>query len=151
MQLRARGRASLIVAARGDPARAGLIDAPAVIDALGPEGLLINVARGFVVDQPALIAALKSGRLGGAALDVFDPEPAGAAEWAKVPNVLLSPHMGVGDAGGGTAGWSSRRSATCAATTPAQPLRSRVVWSGLRARPPRGLRQPATARSCQKR
>ena len=65
-----------------------------VIDALGPEGLLINVARGFVVDEDALIVALRDGRLGQAALDVFDPEPTSAERWADVPNTLLAPHIG---------------------------------------------------------
>ena len=49
---------------------------------------------GFVVDEPALIAALKDGRLGGAALDVFDPEPTAPERWADVPNTVLAPHHG---------------------------------------------------------
>ena len=82
----------LIVAARAHDDTRGLIDA-AVIDALGPHGLLVNIARGFVIDEGALIAALTDGRLGQAALDVFDPEPADPARWAGVPNVLLQPHL----------------------------------------------------------
>lgn len=69
----------------------GLISAE-VIDALGPEGLLVSVARGAVTDEEAVIAALQEGRLGGAALDVFDPEPASPERWSDVPNVLMSPH-----------------------------------------------------------
>jgi phosphoglycerate dehydrogenase-like enzyme len=65
-----------------------------VIDALGPGGLLINVARGQLVDEDALIAALKAERLGMAALDVFATEPTPAERWADVPNVVLSPHTG---------------------------------------------------------
>ena len=81
----------LIVAARADEGNRGLIDR-AVIEALGPQGLLVNVARGQLVDEAALIAALKEGRLGMAALDVFETEPTPADRWASVPNVLLSPH-----------------------------------------------------------
>ncbi|SNS12090.1 Lactate dehydrogenase [Sphingomonas laterariae] len=81
----------LFVAARADDASRGLVDGR-VIEALGAGGLLINISRGFVVDEQALIAALRDGRLGQAALDVFDPEPTVAARWADVPNTLLSPH-----------------------------------------------------------
>jgi hydroxypyruvate reductase len=81
---------TLIVAARGD-ARA-LVDR-AVIDAVGCDGYIINVARGQVIDEDALIAALHDGRLGGAGLDVFWEEPAPPARWANVPNVVLSPHV----------------------------------------------------------
>ena len=83
----------LVVAARASEDNRGLID-QAVIDALGPTGLLINVARGQLVDEEALIAALKDGRLGMAALDVFAVEPTPAERWAGVPNVVLSPHSG---------------------------------------------------------
>jgi lactate dehydrogenase-like 2-hydroxyacid dehydrogenase len=81
----------LVVAARASEDNRGLIDR-AVIDALGPHGLLVNVSRGQLVDEDALIAALKDGRLGMAALDVFEAEPTPAARWADVPNVVLSPH-----------------------------------------------------------
>jgi lactate dehydrogenase-like 2-hydroxyacid dehydrogenase len=81
----------LVVACRADAANRGLISA-GVIEALGPNGLLVNVARGSLVDEDALIAALKAGRLGGAALDVFETEPTRAERWAEVPNVLLTPH-----------------------------------------------------------
>jgi lactate dehydrogenase-like 2-hydroxyacid dehydrogenase len=69
-----------------------LIDAP-VLDALGPEGLIVNVARGGVVDEDALVAALHAHRIAGAALDVFAEEPASPQRWANVPNTLLSPHI----------------------------------------------------------
>lgn len=83
----------VLVAARADDRNRGMIDA-AILDALGPEGLLVNVARGQLVDEAALIDALRTGRLGGAALDVFDPEPTDPGRWADVPNVVLTPHTG---------------------------------------------------------
>ncbi|MCE8008208.1 2-hydroxyacid dehydrogenase [Aestuariivita sp.] len=69
----------------------GLISA-AVLEALGPDSGLVNVARGSVVDQTALIAALQDGRLGWAALDVFEDEPHVPDALRALPNVLLSPH-----------------------------------------------------------
>jgi lactate dehydrogenase-like 2-hydroxyacid dehydrogenase len=81
----------LVVAARADGSNEGLISRE-VIEALGPQGLLVNVARGQLVDEDALIAALKDGRLGMAALDVFATEPTAAARWADVPNTVLTPH-----------------------------------------------------------
>ena len=81
----------LVVAARATPENRGLISQD-VIEALGQEGLLVNVSRGQVVDEDALIAALADGRLGMAALDVFAEEPTPAARWAAVPNVVLTPH-----------------------------------------------------------
>ena len=81
----------LFVAVRAGPANVKLIDT-AVIEAVGPKGLICNVSRGFVVDQDALIAALKDGRLGSAALDVFEPEPTSAELWRDVPNAVLTPH-----------------------------------------------------------
>lgn len=82
----------LIVAARGDDSTRGLVSA-AVIDALGADGLIVNVSRGFVIDELAMIAALKVGKLGGAALDVFEHEPIRGSDWAEVPNLLMAPHV----------------------------------------------------------
>ena len=73
-----------------------LIDAPALA-AMKPDAILLNAARGGVVDEAALVQALKAGKLGGAALDVFETEPltaAAAERFIDVPNVLLTPHIG---------------------------------------------------------
>ena len=83
----------LMVACKGGPDTRHLVSA-AVIDALGPNGTLINVARGSVVDEPALIAALAQGRLGHAALDVFESEPSPSPEVLKLPNVIVQPYHG---------------------------------------------------------
>lgn len=83
----------LVVACKADETNRGLISR-AVIEALGPQGLLVNVARGQLVDEDALIAALRDGRLGQAALDVFETEPTEASRWADVPNTVLTPHTG---------------------------------------------------------
>jgi len=81
----------LAIAARGD--QAGLVSAD-VIKALGPDGVLVNISRGTVVDEDALIAALKSGALGAAGLDVFSEEPTPIERWTDVPNTTLLPHLG---------------------------------------------------------
>lgn len=65
-----------------------------VLEALGPEGLLINVARGSVVDEAALIDALQSGKLGMAGLDVFEREPHIPDALKTMENVILLPHVG---------------------------------------------------------
>lgn len=74
------------------PDTASIADA-AVFDALGPDGLFVNVGRGELVDQPALVDALVDGRLGGAGLDVTTPEPLPAddALW-DAPNLIITPH-----------------------------------------------------------
>jgi lactate dehydrogenase-like 2-hydroxyacid dehydrogenase len=83
----------LMVACKGGPETHHLVSA-AVIDALGPNGTLINVARGSVVDEAELIAALAEGRLGHAALDVFENEPNPSPELLKLPSVIVQPHHG---------------------------------------------------------
>jgi hydroxypyruvate reductase len=65
-----------------------------VIEALGPSGILVNVARGAVVDEDALVEALKSGKLGGAGLDVFVNEPQVPPALFAMDNVVLQPHVG---------------------------------------------------------
>jgi lactate dehydrogenase-like 2-hydroxyacid dehydrogenase len=66
----------------------------AVIEALGPSGILVNVARGAVVDEDALVEALKTGKLGGAGLDVFVNEPQVPEVLFGMDNVVLQPHVG---------------------------------------------------------
>lgn len=83
----------LICITPGGPATRKLVNAE-VINALGPKGTLINVSRGSVVDEKALIAALKSGQLGWAGLDVFENEPHVPTELMQLKNVVLLPHVG---------------------------------------------------------
>ncbi|EMS54328.1 Glyoxylate/hydroxypyruvate reductase B [Triticum urartu] len=66
-----------------------------VLDALGKDGVLINVGRGANVDEAALVAALKEGRIAGAGLDVFEDEPKVPAELLPMDNVVLTPHVAV--------------------------------------------------------
>lgn len=89
----------LVVACKADETNRGLISRE-VLQALGPDGLLVNVARGQLIDEDALIDMLKSGALGQAALDVFMEEPTEPSRWADVPNLVLTPHT----AGATTAG-----------------------------------------------
>ena len=83
----------LMVACKGGPDTRHLVSA-AVIEALGPKGTLINVARGSVVDEAALVAALAGGRIGHAALDVFESEPNPSPRLLELPNVIVQPHHG---------------------------------------------------------
>ena len=85
----------LVVIIPGGPETEALVDAE-VINALGPTGTLINVARGSVVDEAALIAALTSGRLGSAGLDVYLNEPNPDPALTGLPNVTLYPHHASG-------------------------------------------------------
>ncbi|MFO1057088.1 MAG: 2-hydroxyacid dehydrogenase [Dongiaceae bacterium] len=82
----------LVLACPGGAATRGLVNA-AVLDALGPEGVLINISRGSVVDEPALVAALLEKRLGGAGLDVFVDEPRVPPALLDLENVVLLPHV----------------------------------------------------------
>ncbi|HVA15586.1 MAG TPA: 2-hydroxyacid dehydrogenase [Stellaceae bacterium] len=88
----ARASDYLMLTCPGGAATRNLVDAR-VIEALGPAGMLINIARGSVIDQPALIAALTSGQLGGAGLDVYADEPRVPEELIKLGNVVLAPHI----------------------------------------------------------
>lgn len=82
----------MVIAVPGGPATRGLVTA-GVIAALGPQGVLINIARGEVIDEPALIAALTEGRLGGAGLDVFMNEPNVAEALLDSDRCVLTPHI----------------------------------------------------------
>ena len=82
----------LMIAAPGSPETRGLVGRR-VLEALGPEGFLVNVARGAICDEPALIEMLASGGIAGAALDVFADEPEVPAALRALPNVVLSPHQ----------------------------------------------------------
>jgi lactate dehydrogenase-like 2-hydroxyacid dehydrogenase len=83
----------LMVVTPGGADTKNLIDAK-VLEALGPSGILINVARGSVVDEPALIAALQAGKIFSAGLDVFAQEPNVPRELMEMENVVLFPHLG---------------------------------------------------------
>jgi len=85
----------LVVTCVGGPSTVGLVSRE-VLEALGPQGTLINVSRGSVVDQSALVELLADKRLGGAALDVFANEPQVPAELLDMPQLVLLPHIGSG-------------------------------------------------------
>ncbi len=85
----------LMVIVPGGAATRNMINAE-VLEALGPEGILINVARGSVVDEPALVEALRQRKIMAAGLDVFANEPEVPAELLTMENVVLLPHVGSG-------------------------------------------------------
>lgn len=83
----------LVVIAPGSAETKGIVSRK-VMEALGPHGNLVNVARGSLVDQAAMVEMLQSGKLGGAALDVFEDEPRVPEALLKLDNVVLAPHQG---------------------------------------------------------
>lgn len=83
----------LVVACVGGPATHHLVSAE-VLDALGPQGIIVNIARGTVIDEDAMVAALADGRLGGAGLDVLEHEPAVPPELLTMDKVVMMPHVG---------------------------------------------------------
>jgi len=91
----ARDSEVLVVACPGGEATRGLVDG-AVLRALGPRGIVVNIARGSVIDEPALVAALRDGTIAAAGLDVFDHEPAVPPALCGLENVVLMPHRGGG-------------------------------------------------------
>lgn len=84
---------TLVVIVPGGAGTNKIINAE-VLKALGPRGVVVNVARGSVIDEPALIAALKSGEILAAGLDVFEKEPSVPDELKAMENVVLLPHIG---------------------------------------------------------
>lgn len=93
LETMARTTDCLIVACALTPATRNLVDAR-ILAALGSKGFLVNVARGAIVDEPALITALENKTIAGAALDVFVDEPRVPAALMSMDNVVLAPHMG---------------------------------------------------------
>jgi lactate dehydrogenase-like 2-hydroxyacid dehydrogenase len=83
----------LMVSCPGGPSTRHLVNAE-VLTALGPEGVVLNIARGSVIDEPAMVQALKEGKLGGAGLDVFADEPRVPHELLTMEHVVLLPHIG---------------------------------------------------------
>ena len=83
----------LVVITPGGAGTRKLIDAE-VLKALGPQGILVNVARGSVVDEAALVQALEDGTIAGAGLDVFENEPHVPERLRALPHVVLAPHIG---------------------------------------------------------
>ncbi|CAN7636118.1 2-hydroxyacid dehydrogenase [Variovorax sp. LjRoot290] len=86
----------LVVATPGGPGTRHMVDAE-ILDVLGPQGFLVNISRGSVVDTEALAKALREKRIAGAGLDVYESEPKRPEPLIGLDNVLLTPHM---------AGWS---------------------------------------------
>jgi hydroxypyruvate reductase len=82
----------LFVSCQGGDSTKGLIDA-AVLDALGPKGFLVNVARGTILDEDALISALQEKRIAGAAVDVFRDEPNAPDALMMTENIVMTPHI----------------------------------------------------------
>lgn len=83
----------LVVIAPGSAETRGIVSRR-VLEALGPEGAIVNVARGSLVDEAAMVELLAEGKLGGAALDVFEDEPRVPDALSDMANVVLSPHQG---------------------------------------------------------
>jgi lactate dehydrogenase-like 2-hydroxyacid dehydrogenase len=89
----ARASDCLVVACPATPQTRHLVDAR-ILDALGPEGYLVNIARGAIVDEEALVAALRERRIAGAGLDVFRDEPRVPAGLTGMDSVVMTPHIG---------------------------------------------------------
>jgi D-3-phosphoglycerate dehydrogenase len=85
----------LVICAAAGAGTRGLVDG-AALEALGPEGILVNIARGMIVDEPALLSALRERRIAAAGLDVFSNEPSINPAFATLDNVVLQPHNGSG-------------------------------------------------------
>jgi len=124
----ARAVDTLIVIVPGGATTRNMIDAR-VLEALGPNGILVNVARGSVVDELALIAALKAGKIMAAGLDVFVNEPEVPAELLAMDNVVLLPHVGSASVSLRAKKWINWSSTTSSpgrrASRPSRPSRRR--------------------------
>ncbi len=83
----------LVIASRGGDDTRNIVNRD-VLEALGPQGTLVNVSRGSIVDEAALVEALRTGKLGFAALDVFANEPRVSEKLLWMPNVIMTPHQG---------------------------------------------------------
>ena len=115
-----------MVAAPGGAATRRIVGAE-VLRALGPDGVLVNIARGTLVDEQALIEALRTGAILAAGLDVFENEPQVPAELIALDNAVLLPHVG-------SASVKTRRAmADCV-------VANLVAWSKRRAAPDPGAR-----------
>jgi len=84
---------ALLVATPGGAETSKIVNAK-VLDALGPQGYVFNIARGSVIDEPVLLRYLKEKKIAGAGLDVFDNEPKISQKWFSVENAVLFPHVG---------------------------------------------------------
>ena len=82
----------LFLAAAGGPGVKHIVNRE-ILEALGPKGIFVNVARGWLVDEPALVEALTTGKLGAAGLDVFEEEPKVPEKLIGLDNVVLTPHI----------------------------------------------------------
>jgi hydroxypyruvate reductase len=88
----ARNSDILFMCAAGGPGVRHIVDGE-ILAALGPDGIFVNIARGWLVDERALVAALAEGRLGAAGLDVFEDEPRVPDALLGLDNVVLTPHI----------------------------------------------------------
>ncbi len=85
----------LMIAARADASNRHAVNRD-VLKALGPEGIVVNIARGSMIDEEAMVALLQSGELGSAGLDVYEHEPLVPDALKAIPHVVLAPHIGGG-------------------------------------------------------
>jgi lactate dehydrogenase-like 2-hydroxyacid dehydrogenase len=83
----------LVIAVRAGPQNRHAINAD-ILRRLGPDGIVVNIARGSMIDEAALLTALREGTIAGAGLDVFETEPHPPGSLSELPNVVLTPHIG---------------------------------------------------------
>ena len=85
----------IVLAHRADETNRHMVNAE-LLQALGPQGHVVNISRGSAIDEDALITALKNGTIAGAALDVFEDEPEPRTDLTTLPNIVVTPHIGGG-------------------------------------------------------